>query len=300
MMRLSQVKSIILLSLGVFILVMSGFASAIPPGKIVWQLEEQFISLVPQDNQGSAAENNQPAEVSVDMLGKMLFAISISEKKKTRFSFDNKKVQIGSPLFTEDEVEKLAEIFVQALASASPREDILFRSHGGKQALGGIARFKKINTGRAFWLDNKLNIIFGEVHSNSKTKWVYGKKQKDTAKRIFGSRTRESEKVEVAFIEAPGISYYNDSHGKMRSDWIVIDPHALAADHVELPAKQHKEGDRQVEKPIAVQQQTTDITTPSQSLLKQQLQELKELREQDLITEEIYQRKIKQLVDEAY
>ena len=277
-----------------FVSFQSVLAKQQPPGKIVWQVEEQFVSLVPQDGSAITPENDHPATVPVDTLAEMLYVISISEKR-SRFSFGGKKADIGAPLFSEYEIEVLSGIFVEALKSASPQQDILFRIHGGKEQLGGLTKRKTINTGRAFWRDNRLHIIFGEVHGGDKTKWIYGQKQEDTYERKFGSRTAESDRVKVVFAPVPGITQYKDTDDKIRLDWITIDPDIVLG---KTPATQQPTP--------AVQQAATNTTTapsstPSQRQdLKQRLAELKELREEGLISEELYQQKVQELVDETY
>ena len=277
-----------------FISFQSVLAKQQPPGKIVWQLEEQFVSLVPQDGSAITPENDHPATVPVDTIAEMLYVISISEKR-SRFSFGGKRADIGAPLFSEYEIEVLSGIFVEALKSASPQQDILFRIHGGKEQLGGLTKRKTINTGRAFWRDNRLHIIFGEVHGGDKTKWIYGQKQEDTYERKFGSRTAESDRVKVVFASVPGITQYKDSDDKIRLDWITIDPDIVLG---KTPSTQQ---------PTTTSQQAATNTTPvaptspsQRQDLKQRLAELKELREEGFISEELYQQKVQELVDETY
>ena len=286
--------SLLFLLVFAFVSFQSVLAKQQPPGKIVWQVEEQFVSLVPQDGSAITPENDHPATVPVDTLAEMLYVISISEKR-SRFSFGGKKADIGAPLFSEYEIEVLSGIFVEALKSASPQQDILFRIHGGKEQLGGLTKRKTINTGRAFWRDNRLHIIFGEVHGGDKTKWIYGQKQEDTYERKFGSRTAESDRVKVVFAPIPGITQYKDSDDKIRLDWITIDPDIVLGI---TPATQQPT-------PAVQQAATATITappsTPSQRQdLKQRLAELKELHEEGLISEELYQQKVQELVDETY
>lgn len=269
-------------------------ATQTPPGKIVWQVDKQFVSLVPQDGPPFTPENDHPVEVSIDTLAEMLFVVSISEKK-SRFTFGGKRADIGAPLFTEYEVDALSRVFAEALRSASPQQDILFRIRGGKPQLGGLTSRIAITTGRAFWRDNRLHIIFGEVQTGDKTKWLYGQKQKDTYKRKFGSRTAESDRVNVVFASVPGITQYKDSDDKIRLDWITIDPDVVLGKAPET------------QQPATTSQQPATNTTavaptnPSQRQdLKQRLAELKELREEGLISEELYQQKVQELVDETY
>ncbi len=271
----------------------SSVAATNPPGKIIWQIEEQFVSVVPQDS-STASANDHPAEVPEDTIAEILYAISVGEKR-SRFSFGGKKADLGIPLFSEYEIEVLSRIFVEALKTASPREDILFRIHGGREQLGGITKRKTINTGRAFWLDNQLHIIFGEVHSGDKTKWVYGQKQEDKYIRKFGSRTSESDRVDIVFAPVPGIVQYKDNNNKVRLDWITIDPNVVLG--------KTTESEQTVTNSLPTAN-NVNIAVPASANqhlpLKQRLSELKELREEGLISEEIYQQKVKELVDETY
>ena len=312
MIQYFKPQALILSLVTIFITSHTGISIAAPIGKVIWQNEEQFISLVPQDN-SAASKNHHPAELSFDSIAEMLYSISISDKK-SRFSFGGKKADLGSPLFSENEIVALSKGFVEAFSTASPEQDILFRVHGGKEQLGGITQRKTINTGRAFWRDNHLHIIFGEVHGGDKTKWLYGQKQKDTYERRFGSRTTISDRVKIVFAPVTGITQYTDSTGKIRPDWVVIDPNATLAQSEEeqqqpQPSPAQPESTQAVTKPqakIESNQQTLTASSPAvraeqerSFILKLRLTELKELRDEGLITEEIYQQKVKEVVDKS-
>lgn len=281
------------------------FAAGKPPGKVIWQIEEQFISLVSQDD-ANAVENNHPARVPIDTLAEMIYAVSVSDKK-SRFSFGGKRADLGRPLFSVYEIEVLSGLFADALAAATPEQDILFRIHGGKEQLGGITSRKTINTGRAFWQDNRLHIIFGEVHGGDKTKWLYGQKQKDTYVRKFGSRTSASDRVKVVFAPVAGITQYKDSSGRIRTDWISIDADIILGKAETEPTQARLE-----QQPAASTPSTTDtpqtVAAPNSAIsaeqersfiLKLRLKELKELRDDGLITEELYQQKTKEVLDKS-
>ena len=264
-----------------------------PPGKVLWQIEQQFVSLVSQDN-AAAPRNDHPASVPIDTLAEMLYVVSVSERK-SRFSFGGKKTDLGAPLFSDYEIDILSQSFSDAIKSATPQQDILFRIHGGKEQLGGITARKTINTGRAFWRDNHLHIIFGEVHGGDKTKWLYGQKQDEDYKRRFGSRTSASDRVKIVFAPVPGIAQYKDNNDKIRTDWITIDPDIILgkASEVEQSAVSPQQN-------ISPAKVAAPADSKQHLSLKQRLVELKELREEGLVSEEIYQQKVKDLIDESY
>lgn len=286
------------------------FAAAKPPGEVVWKLEQQFVSLVPQD-EGSTTANDHPVTLSVDTIAQSLYSITVSDKK-SRFSFGGKKADLGSPLFSEYEIEVLSGILAKALANSTAQQDVIFRIHGGKEQLGGLTQRRTVNTGRVFWKDKQLHIIFGEVHGGDKSKWLYGQKEEDKSKRKFGSRSKESDKVKIIFTPVPGITQQESNNGIPRADWIAIDPEILFA-AINNESNTTEQATTTTQQPVAapvtqpaVTQQV--ITEPSPAIkqeqersfiLKLRLKELKELRDEGLITEEVYQQKVVEVLDKS-
>ena len=51
----------------------------------------------------------------------------------------------------------------RALSQAGPNEDVTFVVVGQRKAVYGLAKQRKVTTGRVFYREGKLNIIFGKM-----------------------------------------------------------------------------------------------------------------------------------------
>lgn len=122
-------------------------------GRQLWQSRDQFVSLVQQERLTPEAvlPNDHPVEISPARLTAMLAAIEFS-------SAENSKPE---QLFLSESVEVLVPQLVQGFRNAAPGEDVAFAIIGLYKTSLGFARSPKVTTGRAFYKDGQLNIIFG-------------------------------------------------------------------------------------------------------------------------------------------
>jgi hypothetical protein len=66
------------------------------------------------------------------------------------------------PVFSEDEIARLAPVIAEALARARSDQDLLFLTSGKRSFFGNAFA----NAGRIFFADGELNLIFGTVVSD--------------------------------------------------------------------------------------------------------------------------------------
>lgn len=67
------------------------------------------------------------------------------------------------PVFSEDEIARLAPVIAEALAHARSDQDLLFLTSGKRSFFGDALA----NAGRIFFADGELNLIFGTVVSDA-------------------------------------------------------------------------------------------------------------------------------------
>ena len=318
--RINHWNYMIVRLLMVIVISTSSYAELQNP-EYIWQEKEQFIALVDSKSVRSSEtmHNHHPQTLSEKMIAEMLAGIGIT-KKDSRFSVGGRQTEIGDPLFSYDEIENLARHLKVAFSQAHSNQDIVFKSHGKKEGLGSVIKLKTINTGRIFWKDDKLNIIFGEIHGKSKSKVIYGRVEKDNSKREYGSRNKRSKKVDELFVQVAGINLHEGSQGP-RQDWIEIEyrifsqsnhnqamhsqEHSpLMQTHTQsnkddISNSEHSSGEHSVNYQ-SNERHRKRMQENRSSQMEMKLKELKHFYDKGLISEKLYEEKVKQIIDQRY
>jgi hypothetical protein len=312
----------------------------------LWKWHERYVLIEPQAT-SNAPPNDHPVNFTPEQIGMMLDALHVVTPQRKRF-FTRKKPdpEGGAPVFADSELEVLSDALSRGLAKAGPREDIVFVTTGNYDvAFGGVLKERQVNTGRVFYLDGKLNIIFGEIRGKfSEDRGAGALVAYPAVNPVPGSR-QASVPHEWVIVPEPGVSLYENQRGS-RSDWVLIDPGAAVARYEEkqkLEALSGEEGlsplaeeterlaAEQEELSRKIQQLEQDVQTgktpvaetrppetrppeaektttpeaaavepaPAEDSLEQRLRVLKRLRDEGLISEEIYNAKVKELLDES-
>jgi hypothetical protein len=183
-----------------------------------------------------------------------------------------------------------------------------------------------VNAGRVFYQDGKLNVIFGELQSNYRKKNIYGQRTEDFTPRREGSRAKAS-KQKFSLAAAPGIEFHAVSSGAARNDWVMIDPAVASAQMVAQPASTGAVPQQATtapppmepspassaasapaataaQAPAASAAQAPAAAAPAAAAagksaeLEQRLKTLKDLKDKGLISEEVYNSKVKELLSE--
>ncbi len=264
--------------------------------KTIWHSREQNVRIVRQDTARGAgfSQNDHPILLEPGQVRSALASLEVT-------------LQPGSkpvPVFTKPELDSLTDKLGQALAEAGPGQDVTFVVIGDRKALYGLAKQRKVTTGRVFYRDGKLNIIFGRVVDEIK---------EHTDPRLEpmepGSRSR-AVSHEWVLEEEPDMQFY--AGGDMiRNDWVMLDLAAMAA-HEALGIKPAKTGRVAAETPATVPQRvrTPQETGPAQApvyqvpavgqipqagkaskTIEERLLMLNDLKKKNLITDEEYKKK---------
>ena len=334
----------------VFWFVISGVSDAAPKDKTssaqLWKWQDRYVRIEPQAA-SKAPANDHPVDFTVQQIGIMLDALRVVMPERKRFFSRNKPApETGAPVFADSELEVLSDSLSRGLARAKPGEDIVFVTTGNyDRAFGGVLKEREVNTGRVFYVDGKLNIIFGEIRGQfSEDRGAGAMVAYPAVNPVPGSRNAPVPH-EWNIVLEPGVSLYE--HNRVsRSDWVLIDPDTsvaryeeqqklkalsdeeglsplaeeterLAAEQEELRQKVRQlEQDAQSGKtPVAATRPPetpppeTEETAPAKAAvieaapsggsLEQRLKVLKRLLDQGLISEEIYNAKAKELLDES-
>ena len=226
------------------ILAISGIACG---AETLWSAEDQWVKIERQDDP-AATPNDHPVALDTASVASALGALRLAEPST-------------GAIFTHEELNHLAPHVVAGLAKAGPRQDLTFSTLGSDTL--------NVNTGRIFYDEGKLNVIFGEVHASYRKKNVYGQRDQDFVPRRQGARGEASQE-KWALAALPGVALH-------RKDWVTIDPEIVASEAEAAPA----------------------VPPPQESLtLERRLQTLKDLKDKGLISPEAYDAKLQQLLSE--
>ena len=232
--------------------------------KLLFKSRDQFIQIVKQDSVKSVKVPANGHPVSLDE-GQIRMALGSLE-------FMTPGKDSSSPVFDAPELDVLARYLPAALAQAGPEEDVAFAVVGNFKAVYGLAKEQMYTTGRVFYREGKLNIVFGEIH---------GKYWANADRRLYplapGSRYKSTVHT-WALVTQPDQEFYSGPEGQ-RTDWVVLDLASMEA----RAAMGEKAATTQA--PAAVPHYG------AQKSVEERLQTLNDLKSKKLITEEEYEKK---------
>lgn len=248
----------------------SGLTSATIPTEKLWQIGDQFVAIAPQDSP-AAPPNEHPATLDRGRLASTFAALRLSERGETN----------TVPLFTEYQLEMLAEQVGSGLSRAKPNEDITFALIGNHLSLLGIAKRPKVTTGRVFMARGKLNIIFGQAHEE-----VSERDDRRLKPFIPGSRGKAPDPSFPDITSAAGKGAYS----RQAPNWLVLS----LLDATPVP---HQQAVTPAVAPVPTTQPSPPQPSNQPAPAEERLKTLKNLREKQLITDEEYRSKRQQILD---
>ncbi len=135
------------------------------------------------------------------------------------------------PLFTEAELKDISGPIAEGLARAEPDQDITFAATGRPGGVLNLLTERSVTTGRVFYKDDQLNIVFGLIREPFEDQF-----RATGVLRPFipGSRQGPLKTTKVTVLPTKGVDYA----AAERTDWIQMAPYAWSEKPVEdkLPA----------------------------------------------------------------
>lgn len=250
-----------------------GEASKPSPKRREWTIGE-FTAVRLQAQEPGAAPSEHPANVSPQWVKQALRSMTITFNKREE------------PLLHADEVEELAVPVSQALSVAGPHDDVLLLSTSKRD--GGLLGTAYGVTARLFVQGGALQFI---VH-DTRLDFVHAYRgSRIVPDFVFGSRADQSKAV----LNAPGDT-------QPRPDWVAFRLDAPAAPAAAPVAA--TPAPAAAVKPVAERAPAAPPPVPAAGgrdarffeEQEQRLRTLKRLREQDLITEDEYQQKRREIL----
>ncbi|MGE4544101.1 MAG: hypothetical protein AB7D06_08330 [Pedobacter sp.] len=291
--------------------------------KSFWKHRDQYVRLEPQDRGEQPTEQNaHPVTLKPELIRDMLGTLEINYPGRDK----------REPLFTFAELNILQDAVSQALAAATPKEDVAFAIVGIHRGLVSFSHDRSVTTGRIFFSQGKLNLILGRLHEDYD-------EEEDRRMHPFlpGSRKYKAPRSwEPA--EPWGVSQQAGVETKKQGDierynWLILDPNPKlwqavraekqAAKETAKAAFQEASQVRQESAQVSAEQErlraelealkqdmksmkqapsaAPAIVQPAQTeatdSIKIRLRRLKDLRDEELISEDEYQAKRQEILD---
>lgn len=150
----------------------------------------------------NAPLNQHPVAIDAATLRGLLARIQLDDR-------GDKKP--GEPVLSPEQLDEIVAPLAQALGRATPEQDVSFAVSGQHGALGLLVP-RKVTTGRVFYADNRLNVIFGLVRQDWESRY------RATAYLIpFEPGKRAAAVERTVRVAAAGGE-------RRRADWVQIDP----------------------------------------------------------------------------
>src|SRR5260221_7866071 len=262
----------------------------------IWKNLDEFVVLALQDAPAGdvISPNDQPVAIEAADLTVALGKLRVYEGKGS---------QQAVPLFEAGATEKLAAQLGAALRRATSGQDILFAIEMPRRsALFGSNPVSV--AGRVFYQNERLHMIIGELHVSTvppeyKTYPIgYPKPDRRLHPHQTGRRSQEARYDPVARLATgDGVSQY-ERDGKTRAEWLVIDVGAFATDNESATAAPGVPPATESSSATPQDVAATQAHGGASPSIEERLLRLKHLREQDLITEEEYDRKRNEILDQ--
>ncbi len=250
------------------------FATAAGATETLWESRGEYVKIAPRDG-GTA--NQHPLKIDRQLLAQAFSKLRVEPgKKQSKELLESGEEPEIARLFTPATAHRIANYVADGLRDAGPDDDVVFRSVDTAPLLGKLLGKQVFVTGRVFWRNRHLHVIFGKIHKNIKKRWLLGKEQGYLNAPEPGARGKAAA-LKLRIVEGAGISNAKTRDGKKRLDWVMIEPRALARSE---PASRRPA-------PPARDRST-----------KARLKRLERLRKEGVITGKEYKTKRKEILDE--
>ena len=273
-----MIRSILLFTCALFACVLSLQSEALDllpdifkkrekPNAVIWDFGEQYVQL--ENLESGASPNDHPVAIDTIEIDQALASLQLwIEGGVFR---DEEAVSV----YPRKQAAVIAQYVSDALAKASPNEDVTFNVRGYADVLLSMGKEREWTTGRVFYVDGKLNLIIGEYQKrlDKSKKMVEGSFgiTEDYREVYFapGSRKRKG-KMPGRVVTTAGVELGDPE----RPDWIVIDvpKAALAYRESQVPVAVRKEE-------IKAKQEAAKLTLERRQMREEMARMRKELDE---------------------
>jgi hypothetical protein len=241
--------------------------------KTLWHFRYQYVRLEPQDtcSDQPAVPNAHPIRLKAEELRAALASLRLSIPDHER----------PTAVFTRAELDTLVPPMVEAFREADAGEDVAIAIEGAHPASIGYRR--SMTTARLFYRDGRLNVIVGCLHApiNDFDSPLH---VENTDRRLkpFPQASRCHAAVLKGTWVASTLGFgLHEQNGGQRNDWLTL---ALGQGAVDMAA------------PPSVATPVPGKGTSSDQRIVERLKILKQLKDQDLITDQEYKAKKQEIL----
>ena len=288
----------------IFQIFSSAFAmGAFKDDDIIWQAgANEIIKYIDQDTP-SPGKNDHPVVLQEKQINIILQSIKFPQQED-----DPVKEKEFKSVFTDQQANLLGRYLEQGLKEAKPDQDITFVLEKSIKRSSILKPARYFVAGRVFYKDNQLNIIIGDYDRLRNEAFEAVNDPTGTGhihySFDYGERSKPS-RFKKSIVSINGIEY-KQLNSIRRDDWLVIDVN-VASKAIEHMAKIQKMDEMANKRKELMEVLGSEdiihidaINSPEKAThsLEDRLTELKHLRNKDLITDEEYAQKRKQILDD--
>lgn len=271
---------------------------------VIWETGRNvFIKYAEQDN-SSFDENDHPVILDVEEISRALDSLKFLENDRSAPDQEQQSV------FTVEQIDVLSQNLAKGLAKAKPNQDINFALDRTSRKILSLKANRLFVAGRAFYKDEKLNIIIGDYDrgANEGFEAAYDPTHVGIVRYHFdhGRRTKSSKGFKKPIITVQGIDN-KQLEGTHRNDWLVIDLKSVS-EALDMEASLQKSEEQAKKREEIIELLGSQEASPSYPAaapparstysIEERLTSLNRLRDKDLISDEEYAMKRKQILDE--
>ena len=295
-----------------FIICLSIISSKLMAGDILWESGLSLYIKIDSQDKGATQSNSHPVTLDAETIDTSLRLLKIWDKS----FYDEGDAE---RVFSIDQTRLLGKHFSEGLKKAKPNEDIVFVLVSAKKGTLGAIEPKYMG-GRAFYLDNALNIIIGD-YDKPRDKGMEAAVGASGITEIkyhinIGKRNKVS-KFNKNIIQVDGISHV-EVNSKTRKDWFAINlekTKIVAANQKELKrrgSKEYKQEKLFKDEAAKLAKERREMrlemarlrkemergNNSAQESIEDRLRKLKELMDKELITKEEYNKRRTEILNE--
>jgi len=245
--------------------------------KTLWHFRYQYVRIEPQDtcSKEPAEPNDQPVALAADDLRTALASLK----------FISPHLDRPVAVFTREELDTLVPPMVRAFRQADADEDVTLAIQGTHP--GSLGYRRGMTTARLFYRNGKLNLIIGCLHT-AVNDYDSPLHVENTDRRL--KPFPEAYRCQPAALKAswtpstPGL-HLHEQDGGLRNDWLVL---SLGQKPVSVPAE--------ATPAVAPHQKMPPTDNLNDRNIVHRLKILKQLRDQDLITDQEFKAKKRQIL----
>lgn len=271
---------------------------------VIWEAGKNVFIKYAEQDKSNFGKNDHPVVLKADEISTAL------ESLKTLDNDRSDSAQEQQSVFTVDQIDVLSQNLAKGLAKANPNQDISFALEKNARKIFGLKPNRLFVAGRAFYKDEKLNIIIGDYDraADQGFEAAYDPTNVGIVRYHFdhGSRTRSSKGFRKPVIAVQGVES-KQLKETQRSDWLLIDL-KLAAEASDLRARMHKTEEQARKREELKELLGSEEASPSRPAaavpatatgsFEERLTTLNRLRDKGLISDEEYAMKRKQILEE--